>query len=112
MGSNPSHFDTCGDDCPVEQVSWNDVQAFITQLNSMDEETYRLPSEAEWEYAARAGSAMAFTNGGISEPKCGLDPNLDPVAWYCYNSGGTTHPVAGKSANRWGLYDMYGNVME
>ena len=130
MGSNPSYFKNCGDDCPVEQVSWNDVQAFIRKLNGKEESNkYRLPSEGEWEYAARAGSTTAFANGGISELKCGYDSNLDAMSWYCGNSGVTysgcydaskwggpkcagTHPVAKKQPNAWGLYDMHGNVWE
>ncbi len=69
MGStnNPSYFKDCGDNCPVEQVSWNDIQTFITKLNGMGQGTYALPTEAQWEYAARAGSTSAFANGAITE---------------------------------------------
>ncbi|MHB8847414.1 MAG: SUMF1/EgtB/PvdO family nonheme iron enzyme [Burkholderiales bacterium] len=102
MGNNPSHFSSCGDNCPVEQVSWNDIQVFIQKLSVKTGKQYRLPSEAEWEYACRAGSR---------QKNCGSD-NLDSVAWYAGNSGGTTHPVATKQANAWGLYDMCGNVWE
>ncbi len=112
MGSNPADFSACGDDCPVEFVSWNDVQAFIDALNSMGEGTYRLPTEAEWEYVARAGSTTAFANGQITETGTGYDPVLDSMGWYAYNSNGSTHPVAQKQANAWGLYDMHGNVYE
>ena len=127
MGSNPSYFSNCGDDCPVEYVTWNDVQSFITAMNQRGEGTYRLPTEAEWEYAARAGSTTAFANGGITvSDSCDYDPNLDVMGWYCGNSdvtysgclnlsGGTCagpHPVASKQANAWGLYDMHGNVNE
>ena len=116
MGSNPSYFDTCGVDCPVEYVSWNDIQDFIAALNAMDGRIYRLPTEAEWEYAARAGTTTAFYNGGITELYCGLDPNLDAIGWYCGNDdvdgSSTTHPVARKQPNAWGLYDMSGNVWE
>jgi len=115
MGSNPSGFAECGDDCPVETVSWDDAQEFIVQLNAMGDGTYRLPTEAEWEYAARAGSDLAFTNGDIGDATahtCDLDPNLDEVGWYCGNSGDSTHPVAQKDSNPWGLYDMHGNVWE
>lgn len=113
MGGNLSEFKSCGDECPVEQVSWNDVQQFIRKLNQREGSgTYRLPTEAEWEYAARAGSDAAFANGGISELKCGFDSNLDAMGWYCGNSNSKTHPVARKQANSWGLYDMHGNVYE
>ncbi len=112
MGSNPSGFSECGDNCPVETVSWNGAQEFITELNKRGEGTYRLPTDAEWEYAARAGSTTAFANGGITETGCGYDPNLDAVGWYCENSDHTAHPVAQKQANDYGLYDMAGNVWE
>ena len=101
MGSNPSYFSECGLDCPVEMVSWEDAQEFIRRLNAMDGAgTYRLPTEAEWEYAARAG-----TTGD----RYG---NLDAIAWCGGNSGGRTHPVGQKAPNAWGLYDMLGNVFE
>lgn len=78
-----------------------------------DCEGFRLPTEAEWEYAARAGSATAFPNGDITQTPCSpLDPNLDAVAWYCGNSGNETNPTAGKEPNDWGIYDMAGNVRE
>jgi len=73
---------------------------------------YRLPTEAEWEYACRAGSTTAFANGGISELECAYDPSLDAMGWYCGNSEQTTHPVQQKNPNAWGLYDMHGNVWE
>jgi len=116
-GDNPSHFNTCGDDCAVDSVSWYDVQDFIFRLNfwsaALGEGTpYRLPTEAEWEYAARAGSTTAFANGEIIQTYCLLDPNLDLMGWYCGNSEDTTHPVARKHPNAWGLYDMHGNVWE
>ncbi|GMQ79795.1 MAG: hypothetical protein BMS9Abin03_234 [Thermodesulfobacteriota bacterium] len=113
MGNNPSEFKNCGDDCPVEKVSWNDVQEFIRKLNRREGgNRYRLPTEAEWEYAARAGSTTAFANGGITELKCGFDSNLDAMGWYCGNSNEKTHPIARKQPNSWGLYDMHGNVWE
>ncbi|ETR72973.1 MAG: Sulphatase-modifying factor [Candidatus Magnetoglobus multicellularis str. Araruama] len=130
MGENPSYFKNCGDNCPVENVSWNDVQEFIRRLNKKSKQEYRLPTEAEWEYAARAGSTSAFANGDIKETGCELDPNLDKMGWYCGNScvdyeGGYecsrcgnnckkwgTQPVAQKKANKWNLYDMHGNVYE
>ena len=102
MGNNPSNFTSCGDNCPVEQISWNDAQAFIQKLNAKTGKQYRLPSEAEWEYACRAGGRQAY---------CGSD-DLDSVAWHDGNSGNRTHPVAEKQANSFGLYDMSGNVWE
>jgi len=111
MGSNPSYFSGCPT-CPVEQVSWNDVQGFITKLNARGEGTYSLPTEAQWEYAARAGSTTAFYNGGITVTDCGYDPNLNAIGWYCYNAGSKTHSVGQKAPNSWGLYDMSGNVYE
>jgi formylglycine-generating enzyme required for sulfatase activity len=105
MGSNPASFTTCGSDCPVEQVSYDDIQTFLTTLNGMGEGTYRLPTEAEWEYAARAGTTTAWSFGDVVG-------SLGDYAWYSSNSGSTTHPVAQKLPNPWGLYDMYGNVRE
>ena len=112
MGSNPAFFSNCGDDCPVEQVSWLDCQEFINRLNAMGEATYRLPTEAEWEYAARAGGNTAFARGDITALFCDHDPTLDSSGWYCGNSDWQTHPVAQKAPNAWGLYDMHGNVYE
>jgi len=80
MNENPSSNKGCGDTCPVEQVSWDDVQNFIQKLNQKEgTNKYRLPTEAEWEYACRAGSRKAFSNGGIAELDCGKDANL--VSW-------------------------------
>ena len=102
MGSNPSRFDECGGDCPVERVSWDDVQGFIGRLNSLEGEArYRLPTEAEWEYAARAGTTADRYAG-----------DLDAIAWYDENSGGRPQPVGQKAPNAWGLHDMLGNVNE
>ena len=103
MGSNPSHFK--GDDLPVEEVSWNDCQTFLTKLNALTGRTFRLPTEAEWEYAARGGSKSSGT------PYSGSS-NLDEVAWHYGNSDDKTHPVKTKKANELGLYDMSGNVRE
>ena len=104
MDSNPSEFRD--DSRPVESVSWNDVQKFILKLNSKEEtDTYRLPTEAEWEYAARAGSENSYTFGGDATM-------LSQYAWYKTNSGGETHPVGQLEPNGWGLYDMHGNVHE
>lgn len=112
MGSNPSNFKSCGSNCPVENVSWEDIQTFLTTLNGMGEGSYRLPTEAEWEYASRAGSTTAFANGNITVTDCSYDENLDALGWYCYNANSTTHPVEQKTTNAWGLYDMQGNVYE
>ncbi len=102
MGSNPSKFSGCGDDCPVEQVSYDDIQDYIARINRLTGGRYRLPTDAEWEYACRAGGSHEY---------CGSD-NVDMVAWYDKNSGNRTHPVGGKQANGFGLYDMSGNVYE
>lgn len=121
MASNPSFFQDCGGNCPVESVSFDQCQAFIQALNQMEKtDTYRLPTEAEWEYACRAGSTQAFSNGDITESECNLDPNLDQVGWYCGNSGLrepviyklSPHMVGMKQPNAWGLFDMHGNVNE
>ncbi|MCK5232121.1 MAG: formylglycine-generating enzyme family protein [Desulfobulbaceae bacterium] len=106
MGMDPSSFE--GNDLPVEQVSWDDVQVFIEELNDMEGEgtnKYRLPSEAEWEYAARADTETKYSFGDSSS-------NLGDYAWYYENSGNRTHPVGRKKPNPWGLYDMHGNVWE
>jgi formylglycine-generating enzyme required for sulfatase activity len=105
MGNNPSRF-TGDPNRPVEQVSWEDVQEFIGRLNAREGRTlYRLPTEAEWEYAARAGSTTAYCFGDDSR-------RLGEYAWYDENAGGQTHPVGTRQPNAWGLYDMHGNVWE
>jgi formylglycine-generating enzyme required for sulfatase activity len=106
MGNNPSYFKNCGDTCPVESVSWNEVQGFIEKLNQMEgTNKYRLPTEAEWEYACRAGSSSKYSFGNS-------EGGLGKYAWYDDNSGGKAHPVSQKKPNAWGLYDMHGNVWE
>ena len=103
MGSNPSHFS--GSQKPVEQVSWNDCQDFIRRLNALTGENFRLPTEAEWEYAARGGKkSWGYKYSGSN--------TIGNVAWYDDNSGSQTHNVATKSPNELGLYDMSGNVWE
>jgi formylglycine-generating enzyme required for sulfatase activity len=104
MGSNPSYFK--GRNNPVENVSWDDVQEFIWKLNEKEGTgKYRLPTEAEWEYAARAGTTSRYSFGDDAG-------ELGRYAWYDRNSENTTHPVGQKEPNGWGLYDMHGNVFE
>jgi formylglycine-generating enzyme required for sulfatase activity len=106
MGENPSYFAACGDDCPVESVSWEDARNFIDQLNQLEQtNSYRLPSEAEWEYAGRAGTGTDYSFGDDAG-------KLGDYAWFAGNSNKTTQPVAGKKPNPRGLYDMHGNVAE
>jgi formylglycine-generating enzyme required for sulfatase activity len=97
----------------VEQVSWEDCQEFCKRLRSRFPGLgARLPSEAEWEYACRAGTTSAYNDGSACTELKGKDPALDKLGWFNENSGGKTHPVRQKEANRWGLYDMHGNVWE
>jgi len=104
MGTNPSHF-TGEDNLPVETVSWDDAVEFCKKLSQEEGKTYRLPTEAEWEYACRAGTTTQYCYGNnVSQ--------LGEYAWYDKNSGGKTHPVGQKKPNTWGLYDMHGNVWE
>jgi formylglycine-generating enzyme required for sulfatase activity len=101
MGTDPSPVPDCGDSCPVSNVSWTDAEAFIARLNDRhDGHHYRLPTEAEWEYAARAGG----------EPLTGAA--LDAAAWHGGNAGQRPHPVGQKQPNAWGLHDMLGNIWE
>ena len=103
MGGNPSRFK--GAQNPVERVSWNECQEFVSRLNRLTGRTFRLPTEAEWEYAARGG------NQSLHYKYSGSD-NIDDVAWYWKNSGDKTHAVGTKTANELGIYDMSGNVEE
>ena len=104
MGTNPSNF-TSSNQLPVEEVSWNDCQTFITKLNALTGRSFRLPTEAEWEFAARGGNAsQGYTYSGSN--------SIGDVAWYLGNSSSTTHEVATKAPNELGIYDMSGNVWE
>jgi len=116
MGTNPSHFqgqeigNADSSKYPVEQVSWEDAVAFCKRLSELPEEkkagrVYRLPTEAEWEYACRAGSETAYSFGDSAQ-------QLGDYAWFGDNARGQTHPVGQKKPNAWGLYDMHGNVWE
>jgi formylglycine-generating enzyme required for sulfatase activity len=112
MGSNPSGLFSGCPSCPVNSVSWHDAQSYITEMNLRGEGTYSLPTEAQWEYAARAGSTTAFYNGNITEIYDGYDPNLYAIGWYIYDPNHRPQPVAQKTPNAWGLYDISGNVTE
>ena len=103
MGDNPSHH--IGENLPVENVSWNDVQEFIRKLNKFSNKHYRLPTEAEWEYAARGGKkSSGYKYSGSNE--------IDEIAWHDDNSDLKTHPVGSRNPNELGIYDMSGNVYE
>ena len=109
MGTNPS-YNKAGDDYPVEMVSWNDCQKFISKLNDLAKGTgvrFALPTEAQWEYACRAGST-----GRRGKLANGQEGALDDMGWHSANSGNHTWPVGGKTPNAWNLYDMHGNVWE
>jgi formylglycine-generating enzyme required for sulfatase activity len=103
MGNNPSRFQ--GRDLPVGQVSWDDAQEFCKKASEKTGQTVRLPTEAEWEHACRAGTNTTYCTGDA-------EADLDRAAWWPGNSGHKTHPVGRKAANPWGLYDMHGNVSE
>ena len=105
MGTNPSHFKGC-DNCPVENVSWDDIQEYINKLNQKTGKRYRLPTEAEWEYAARSGGKSEKYSGTSSKSE------VSDYAWYISNSGSKTHPAGEKKSNGLGIYDMTGNVWE
>jgi formylglycine-generating enzyme required for sulfatase activity len=120
VAPNPSSF-KLGKYYPVDTVSWNDAVKFIEFLNKREKtQKYRLPTEAEWEYACRAGRKTAFTVGDVTTFSCKEpEPALVDYAWYCFNSGGFApagdfkpHPVKLLKPNDWGLYDMHGNVQE
>jgi formylglycine-generating enzyme required for sulfatase activity len=128
IGYNHSYFEHCGEDCPVEYVNWIEAVTYCNELSAMygykkaytingqdvswnkTADGYRLPTEAEWECACRAGSTTAFYNGEISNIY--QDNNCDSIAWYYYNAFYTSHPFGGKDSNAWGLYDFSGNVSE
>ena len=121
VGFNPSSFSKLGKNYPVDTISWDQCIEFIRVLNKWEgTNRYNLPTEAQWEYACRAGSTSAFFDGSITNDSCNEpEPALIHTAWYCYNSGETSpaggfkpHPVKTRKPNKWGLYDMHGNVQE
>jgi formylglycine-generating enzyme required for sulfatase activity len=106
MGNNPSRFKKCGGNCPVENILWEDAQEFIRRLNDLTGKNYRLPYEAEWEYAARSGGKQELWAGTSDLDKLG------DYAWFEDNSGEKTHSIGTRRPNGLGLYDMTGNVWE
>jgi len=136
LGYDPSQLKACGADCPVNNVTWHQAAAYCNALSGLVGLApcytctgsgatiscsiavqpyacpgYRLPTEAEWERAYRGGTTTAFPGGAVTSCS-GPDPGLDPLGWYKENSGGTTHPVATRQPNAWGIHDMAGNVLE
>ena len=103
MGTSPGYFK--GDDLPVERITWDEADEFCRRLSEKEKKRYRLPSQAEWEYACRAGTTTAYDTGGN-------EAALAAAGWYLGNSGNQSHPVGRKQPNRWGLYDTHGNVSE
>jgi formylglycine-generating enzyme required for sulfatase activity len=104
MGENPSRFSDC-ESCPVENISWDDIQEFIEELNRLSGKRYRLPTEAEWEFAARGGTkSRGYKYAGSNDIKS--------IAWYSENSNIRTYPVGSKLPNELGIYDMTGNIYE
>lgn len=114
MGTNPSYFKKCGGSCPVEQVSWNDVQEFIAKLNKMENtKKYRLPTEAEWEYACRAGTTTPFSTGGcIGADQANFNGKYPYKGCPLGEFRGATVATGSFAPNPWGLFDMHGNVFE
>ena len=103
MGTNSSYFK--GDDLPIERITWREADEYCRRLSEKEKKRYRLPTEAEWEYACRAGTSTAYYTGGN-------EAALAEAGWYLGNSGNQSHPVGRKKPNRWGLHDMHGNVSE
>jgi len=107
--NNPAWFWSFSTSYPVESVKMDDIERFIVKMNTLGQDIYRLPTEAEWEYAARAGSSTAFASGEITAKECAYDAILNAMGWYCENS---PFIIGRKESNLWGLYDMHGNIWE